>query len=279
MLPTLRAREDRNYDVYFSGRDADGRARIGRRVLDGSTLQPIAGDAPALALDLGAPGTFDDAGCHPACVTADGEGNAFLYYTGWSLGRSVPFYFYIGAARIGADGGLHRISAAPVLDRSSVDPYLTASPWVLVDGGIWRMWYVSGVRWAHDAAGPKHYYHIRYAESTDGLQWTRRGVVCIDFANDEEYAIARPSVVRDGNTYKMWYTYRGASYRIGYAESGDGIEWVRRDDGDAVIAPSKEGWDSEMVTYPFVFDDPPRRLMLYNGNGYGRTGFGLAEWE
>jgi putative glycosyltransferase len=36
------------------------------------------------------------------------------------------------------------------------------------------------------------------------------------------------------------------------------------------------GWDSEMIEYPFVFDHAGERYMLYNGNGYGKSGFGLA---
>ena len=76
----------------------------------------------------------------------------------------------------------------------------------------------------------------------------------------------------------MWYPYRGESYRIGYAESRDGTDWTRRDD-IAGIEPSASGWDSEMVTYPFVFRHRDRRYMLYCGNGYGLTGIGLAVSE
>ena len=140
------------------------------------------------------------------------------------------------------------------------------------------MWYVSGVRWTIAQAETKHYYHIKYAESDDGLTWRRDGRVCIDFASADEYAIARPSVVRDADRYRMWYTYRGQSYRLGYAESRDGLVWERRDH-ESGLEPSSEGWDAEMVTYPYVFDLDGRRYMLYNGNGYGKTGFGVAVWR
>jgi len=32
-----------------------------------------------------------------------------------------------------------------------------------------------------------------------------------------------------------------------------------------------------MIEYPCVVDAGGRRVMLYNGNDYGRTGIGLAE--
>ena len=123
---------------------------------------------------------------------------------------------------------------------------------------------------------PRHSYHIRYAESDDGLHWRRSGRVCIDYQSEEEYAISRPSVLRDGDLYRMWYSYRGSSYRIGYAESDDGVAWVRKDE-EAGIDVSPDGWDSEMIEYPCVFDHAGSRYMLYNGNGYGATGIGLAE--
>jgi hypothetical protein len=65
---------------------------------------------------------------------------------------------------------------------------------------------------------------------------------------------------------------------IGYADSKDGLEWGRKDDL-AVVDISNAGWDSEMVEYPFVFDHKGNRYMLYNGNEYGKTGFGLAILE
>ena len=86
----------------------------------------------------------------------------------------------------------------------------------------------------------------------------------------------------------MWFCYRGqsgyrekseTSYRIGIAhESGDGIQWIRRDDGP-VVERSETGWDSEMVAYPEVFELNDKRYMFYNGNGFGQSGFGYAVWE
>ena len=190
---------------------------------------------------------------------------------------TVPFYFYAGLAASG-DGGrsFERVSRAPILERSEVDPFLTASPWVLVEDGGWRMWYVSCVGWEPTPNGPRHRYHIKYAESADGIRWAREGRVCVDFASAEEYAFARPCVIKESaGVYRMWYAVRGKRYRIGVAESADGLTWTRHDDA-AGIDVSASGWDSEMIEYPVVFDAAGRRYMLYNGNGYGRTGMGLA---
>lgn len=262
------------YRVYFSTRDEKGRAQVGSFDLDlGARRVVRVGRRPAIG--LGPLGSFDDSGVTTSWVVTH-EGRKYHYYSGWSLGVTVPFYFYVGLA-LSEDGGesYRRVSAAPVLERSAVDPYLTASPCVLVEDGVWRMWYVSGTGWEARGGRPRHYYHIKYAESADGIRWRRDGVVCIDYRSPDEYAIARPCVVKDGGIYRMWFSHRGDRYRIGYAESADGLVWERKDAGMGLGA-SETGWDSDMVEYSYVFDHEGERYMLYNGNGYGQTGIGLA---
>ena len=272
-LPVPRPTGD-EAEIYFSSRDADGRSRIGRaRLPEDLQGEPSFEGEPLLA--PGELGAFDDAGVTTGCVVEDG-GDLHLYYSGWTRGQTVPFYFYVGCAR-STDGGrsFERVSPAPLLERNEVDPYLTASPWILVEDGRWRMWYVSGTGWENRDGRPRHRYHIKYAESDDGLAWRREGVICIDYRSEDEYAIARPTVVRDGDRYRMWYCTRGTAYRLGYAESADGLLWERRDE-EAGLDPSLSGWDSEMVCYPAVYEADGRRYLLYNGNGYGATGTGYA---
>jgi hypothetical protein len=276
-LPVVLEEGHGTWSVYLSLRDSDGRARIGRTRL---TLDP----EPWLAvleaepvLDLGPLGAFDDNGVTSSCVVSE-AGRRYLYYTGWTRGVSVPFYLAAGLAISENGGPFRRLSFAPVLDRSAVDPFLTASPFVRIERGRWQMWYVSGTEWTSTESGPRHYYNIRYAESGDGIVWRRDGRICLDYANDAEHAFARPSVVREPGGFRMWYAVRGDRYRIGYAESNDGITWSRRDEV-AGLEPAGSDWESDMVEYPWVFDANGHRFMLYNGNGYGRTGVGIAVWE
>ena len=261
--------------IHYNGRDERGRAQTGTFELDPRDLTRVTEVAWEPELTLGPLGSFADNGV-TACSLVEHRGIRYLYYAGWTLGVTVPFYVAIGVA-LSDDGGLtyHKESDAPILGRSPVDPLLCGGPSVLVDNGVFRMWYASAVRWTIEDGKPKHYYHIRYAESKDGVVWTPQGTVCIDFKNADEHAISRPFVLKDGVVYRMWYSSRGASYRIGYAESKDGIVWTRRDD-QVGIDVSTEGWDSEMIEYPQVFDYAGNRYMVYNGNGYGRTGIGLA---
>jgi len=271
-------RGEDQYRVYFSGRDEKGRAQIGYFEVDMANPKAILWVSDRPVIGLGPMGSFDDNGVTSSWVV-NHNGKKYQYYTGWSLGVTVPFYFYIGLA-VSEDGGksFHKISNAPVLERNEIDPYLTASPCVLIEDGVWRMWYVSGTKWEIENNQPKHYYHIKYTESFDGLHWDKKDIVCIDYQSPDEHAISRPCVIKENGIYKMWYSHRGKSYRIGYAESKDGIEWERKDE-EVGIDVSESGWDSEMIEYPYVFDHDGNRYMLYNGNGYGSTGIGLAVLE
>lgn len=264
------------FRLYYSPRDGHGRAHVAR-----ATVRARAGALEVVAIDPepvlapGRIGAFDESGVTISCVVPDGE-RTLLYYTGWTLGRTVPFYFYVGAG-VSEDGGetFVRVSEAPILERNAVDPFLTASPCVLQVAGGWRMWYVSGVAWDPGADGPRHRYHVRYAESDDGIEWRREGRVAVDFAGAEEYAIARPCVRREDGRYRMWFSVRGDAYRLAYAESADGATWERLP-AAPVLDDERDGWDAEMFAYPWVVELDGERHLLYNGNGYGRTGIGYA---
>lgn len=264
--------------IFFSSRDNHNRSHpfvldydLGSRRIVDIRMSPL--------LDLGELGAFDDSGVMPTCLVEHGE-DLRLYYIGWNLGRTVPFRNSIGIA-VSYDAGLtfERMFRGPVVDRTMIEPHFNASCCVRIDEGLWRMWYLNCVRWEKVDNEIRHFYHIKYAESSDGVIWRRDGTVAIDFLDENEYAISVPRVLKEKNIYKMWYSYRAGAraktYRIGYAESPDGIDWTRRDD-QVDLDVTEGAWDGEMICYPFIFDSNGRRYMLYNGNGYGRTGFGLA---
>src|SRR6266511_2921641 len=165
-----------------------------------------------------------------------------------------------------------RYSRFPIVELSEVDPYTISYPWVAIEGGKFRMWYGSNTAWGARKEDMRHL--IKYAESTDGIHWTRNNTIAIDFDGLDEYAICKPCVRKDRDRCHMWFCARGKAYRIYHAESHDGITWRRT--VEPVIDVSDSGWDSEMVEYPFVFDHKSDRYMLYAGNGFGRTGFGIA---
>ena len=175
-------------------------------------------------------GAFDDSGAMGTCVVHHQERD-YLYYNGWNRGVTVPFVSFIGcAAREAGYESFERMSRAPVVGRTDADPFLAMSAWVRVEEGRWRMWYVSGVDWTDAEPQPRHRYRIVYAEAADRWRGGPTGHVCIDFASEDEYAIARPCVIRDEDCYRMWFSTRGSSSTDRVRRVPDGLTWQRDDD-------------------------------------------------
>jgi hypothetical protein len=269
--------------IYFGPRDTQGRTHT--TFIDAEAGDPAriirVHDRPVLS--PGELGCFDDSGAMPSCIVNYG-GKKYLYYIGWNKGVTVPYRNAIGLA-VSDDGGstFARVFPGPVIDRTPDEPFFTATPYILVENGLWKCWYASSTGFLVVAGKPEPVYQIKYAESDDGFVWRRPNVTCIPYKTPGE-ANARPAVIREGDKYRMWYCYRGSdgyrfdktqSYRMGYAESINGLDWERLDECVG-IERSAAGWDSEMIAYPNVYEHRGRKYMLYCGNGFGAVGFGYA---
>jgi len=275
MVPVADHIENDIFRIYFSGRDNSNRSQIGfvtASIANGNisvleyAIEPV--------LTIGELGTFDDNGVTPSWMVST-EGKKYLYYIGWNAGSTTRMSLIAGLA-VSIDDGktFKRNSRAPLLDRTDSEPFsILTGPCVLKINGKWKMWYVSGEGWVNRDL-PR--YNIKYAESCDGINWERSGHVCLEL-NENETALARPCVLEENGSYKMWFSYKDPliGYQIGYAESGDGRNWIRFDE-ESGINPSMSGWDSEMIEYSYVFKHDDIIYMLYNGNGYGKNGAGYA---
>lgn len=280
-LPSALVLEDK-VRVFFAARDASQHSSVDfvDLSLDGERVSFSAySEQPVLT--PGGIGTFDEHGVFPASVVKHDQ-KYFMYYIGWNQGAEAPmFYASIGLAV--SEDGEHFVkhSVAPIMSRSTHDPCLVTSPHVYIDDGMWRMTYVSGTAWSRKADGTlQSHYHIKCAESQNGIDWRREGKVAIDYAPGETN-IARSWVTKLGDeTYKMWFSFVSAKigkYRIGYAESSDGQSWQRNDAMAGIDADDDQSRD--MICYPCVFEFAKARYMVYNGDGFGKNGFGVAVWS
>ncbi len=266
------------YRIYFACRDAERRSSIGSVDFDIKTPQKIQAVASTPVIGPGEKGYFDDSGTTMGCIVKLPNGQTYLYYLGWNLCVTVPWRNSIGlAVKESANAEFVKHPQSPVLDRNYQDPLTVSYPWVLCRDDKWQMWYGSHTSWGERQEDLVHV--IKYAESEDGINWKRSGKAVLKLNEPEEKAMSRPCVTRDERGYKMWYSYRpGSEYKIGYAESANGLDWQRMDD-QVGIDVSTDGWDSESVEYASVFEHDKDLFMLYNGNKYGATGFGLAVLE
>ena len=237
-------------------------------------------------LELGELGTFDDGGIMPCSLTIGPQGEWLLYYVGWNPSVSVGYRNAVGLA-VSRDEGktFERAFPGAVVDRTRFEPFFTASPGVIrFSEGDYRMYYASSTGFVRIDGRVEPLYEIKLALSEDGYTWQRPNRTCIP-PSDPLECTARPTIVRDADRLRMWYCYRGShdyrggagSYRIGYAESTDGLDWKRLDN-NAAAAPARDDWDRNMQTYPSVVETPHGRYLFYNGNGFGATGIGVARW-
>jgi hypothetical protein len=275
--------KDNVFIVAFTCRDLNKRSHV---FLSYATVEQgsvVLVGTPKLALAPGDAGTFDCDGVISVCLIRHGDQH-YLYYVGW---QNLPEGLWIcdtGRATLDpASLSLVKEFSGPVLGRDKSNPlFAAATAFQITDDGIWHTWYNSGVKWEKTERGWHHRYGIHHAKSTNGVDWHCDPGMCIPFADDHEYAFGRPTVYREAGTYYMWFAHRATvdvpTYRIGFASSRDGLKWDRKD-ALAGIDVSSEGWDSEMICYPYVFEHRGILYMLYNGNSYGMTGFGLAVLE
>lgn len=283
MLPSPLLKDD-VIRVFFTTREQAGTSRISFADLDRKDPTRVVHVPDQPLLDIGRPGTFDDSGTLVTFAMIR-DGQVLLYYNGYNRRIVVPWSNAIGVA-ISEDGGstFRKAFEGPIVDRTPQEPYFAITPWILREGTIYRMWYTSGTGWVDVGKNVlEPLYVIKYAESRDAMSWQRNDMTCV-FPLDAEEANARATVVKSGDRYRMWFCFRGSQdfrdgkdgYRIGYAESDDGIAW-RRDDGSAGIGlGDPASWDGLMQAYPAVLEVDGKLMMFYNGNGFGAEGFGCA---
>lgn len=280
---------DRFVRVYFSCRppaDENGQyvSYSAYVDLDRANLFRILRVAERPILSLGGLGEFDEFGTYPVSVIRHGD-EVRAYYGGWTRCESVPYNVAIGLAT-SVDGGavFARSGCGPVLSYSLDEPMTVSGPKIRRFEDRWYLWYVAGKRWKVAAGRPESVFKIRMAESLDGVHWERRDVDLIEDVLEEDECQASPDVFSYGGGYHMFFSYKYSSdfrktdrgYRIGYASSGDLVNW-RRDDSQAGIGVSSgDEWDGQELAYPHVFELDGSVYMLYLGNEVGRYGFGLA---
>lgn len=276
--------------IYFSTREKD---RTGKFLSHVAFVEMDRGLRNILrvsrnpVIELGSLGTFDEHGIFPMNVVRVDK-VIYGYTTGWNRRVSVSVDASIGLA-MSYDNGktFKKVGKGPIMSTSLNEPFLVGDAFVAVMQEKFHMWYIAGQRWVFDGEGqePDRVYKIMHATSSDGIEWEKEGRCIIPNSICENECQALPTVIAFDNLFHMFFCYRQATdfrknrnraYRIGYAYSNNLTDWVR-DDSKVGIDVSETGWDSDMLCYPNVFKIDSDIYMLYNGNDFGRYGFGLAQ--
>lgn len=280
--------------IYFSTRSVDplnGKYLSHIAFVDmQKNLRDVIRVSDKTVIPSGGLGSFDEHGIFPMNVLRHG-GLVYGYTCGWNRRVSVSVDTAIGLAVSHDDGvTFTRVGEGPVLAASLNEPCLVGDGFVKVIDGVFHMWYIFGTGWkkyAPDSA-PDRTYKIGHATSVDGINWVKeeaRQIITDQLGPDESQAL--PTVVQIGERFHMFFCYResfdfrnakGRGYRIGHAWSDDLQDWTR-DDEHPRLEGTYGGWDSDMQCYPHAFECDGKTYLLYNGNEFGRYGFGLAVLE
>ncbi|GAA5170299.1 hypothetical protein GCM10025770_33000 [Viridibacterium curvum] len=277
MVPTPFDMGDGRLRIYLSFRDAGNISRVGFVDVDAANPLRVLRVSETPSLDIGEPGGFDDNGVLCTSVVRLDDGRLMMYYVGFELSTHIRYRLLTGAA-ISEDGEhFVRIKPTAILERSPAERYFRGGPFVMREQGIFRMWYVAGSSWLLLGGKQMPVYELRYLESEDGIHWPDQGETVLATGPDE-HGFGRPWVVKEDARYQLHYSARKIalqSYRLGYAESADGIRWQRQDE-QLGLDVSAEGWDSEAIMYSAVIRHGANEWLFYNGNNFGETGFGVA---
>jgi hypothetical protein len=272
--------------IYYSTRDSQNQSNTSFIEVEANHPKNIIYIHNKSIIDKGALGCFDDSGVMPTCIINNG-GKKYLYYIGWTTGKTIPYRNGIGLVISDDDGRtFKKYSTGPIIGAGPYDPSFTGTMVIYEINGMYHGYYLSCYKWEVYNGKPEPFYNIKYAKSIDAINWQRDGTIAIPIKKDEG-GIASATIIKSNNIYKMWYSVRKGfdystnklnSYKIGYAESIDLINWIRKDN-DAGITISQNGWDSKMLAYPNVIESSGKLYMFYNGNGFGESGFGYAILE
>ena len=281
---------DDHVRIYFSTREKDTTGKYLSHVsfvdID-KNFKKIVRVSDKTVIPLGKLGCFDEHGIFPINVLRNGN-KILAYTTGWNRKVSVSADASIVIA-ISSDNGstFQKNGDGPILTASLHEPFLVCDAFVAMFENVYHMWYIYGCRWFNDPLEnePQRVYKIVHATSPDGFEWNRDGKHIISDILDENECQALPTVICHNGFYHMYFCFRNATgfrnnkergYRLGYAYSSDLINWTRADN-EVGIEASEGEWDSNMMCYPHLFHCNEKAYLLYNGNEFGRYGFGLAE--
>lgn len=263
------------YRIFFSARDNQDRSSVGAVDID-IVQRKVINEHHHPFFEYGPLGSFYSDGVSIGnCYEVDGI--RYMLFMGWQNPLGGHWRGDIGRLIVTPELSLQLESKEPFIGSDSIDPISFSYPWVQARPfGGFDMWYGSTLTW--NAGNGEMLHVIKHASSDVGSIWNRTGLA-VPYELGKAQAFSRPTIaVNEDGDFEMWFSFRGSAeekYRIGYAKSEDGINWIL-DLKRSGIDVSPSGWDSDMIEYPFVLDHNGVRYMLYNGNGYGKTGFGLA---
>lgn len=280
MAPTPILYDDKTIRVYIGAWDKSGISRITYIDVDSSNPSIVKKISDKFILDIGQDGCFDDNGVFPGHAYKHPDGRVFLYYTGFQKLDKIAFSNFSGLA-ISYDNGetFERVSQAPVMDRADEGLYTRAGTSAIYENGIFKCCYSVGSGWYNIAGKDRPVYEVNYIESSNGIDFAKKGTTAVKVDLTKEHGLGRPQIVKLLGKTMVFYTRRTLDFKyfLGCAAK-ENDKWTRCDEWLETIKHGQPGeFDDQMIYFPSVIDTGSKIFLFYVGNGYGKEGFGYAE--
>lgn len=283
-VPVVDTEQDGFWRIYFSHRDINNHSYISYIDVEPHNPKNIINQSKSPILSPGLPGSVDASGVMPTSILTVGSFK-YLYYIGWTQRLDVP-YFNNTCLAISKNGEeWHKLG--PILSPNIKDQGYSGTFYPIKVGNRYISLYLSCKEWRVVNGIYEPFYDLRIAESYDAIDWDKKGIA-ISRLEGVEGGLSQASIL-EGKNYQTWFSSRGivnyrtdlsSSYKILYAESTNLLEWNRVEDKDFCLYPTGNSydWDGIMTCYPCVIKVDSYTYMFYNGNGFGKTGIGYAQW-
>jgi hypothetical protein len=266
--------------VYFAGRDSTERGRIWFVDLDSGNPRRVKRVAKQPCLDLGPPGSFDEDGVTPISLVSLGN-DLFLFYVGWQRRSDVRYSLLTGLA-VSNDGGesFHRRQNSQVLFPIPGQTFIRSAAMVTRHPEGFQMWYVGGENWITLPNKRVPTYSIYNLFSDSVYEWNVPPIQKVSPSLPSEIGFGRPWLLERNGVATLLYSIRSIddAYKIGWATVGANGQ-VQRVDTEIGLNTSSGMWDSEQTAFVSILNDGCEPLAFFNGNDFGRTGFGIAKME
>jgi predicted GH43/DUF377 family glycosyl hydrolase len=228
-------------------------------------------------IDVSYNGGWDSLGVETISVIIDSAAPSSQRYKAWYAGQYYNSYRYDIGYAWSPDGIIWTKYGSPVLavgPGAEWDNAFLEGPSVIKEGSIFKMWY-AGYDATVDGQTTDGKVNIGYATSADGINWTKYSgnpVMTTSASGWDLLYVQDPHVIKKDGVYNMWFggtdyeMYGGYGQQTGYAQSYDGINWIKSAQNPILRKGNTGEWDFNLASFPAViYDDDGTLKMWYTG--------------
>lgn len=275
-MPFCIAKNSNEFRVFFNSRDSDKRSHIGWVDFDLNSKNISKMNFGSLPIvSPGIPGEFDEHGVSGSYYEIE-SGLLRIWNFGWRRSSGLAWTNAIGLVEKRNDKIDSISSNRLIMQSNDFEKYGAAYPYLISKGSLRYMFYGAFDVYGIPSLNETYSFISKRALIGSDLAISSR-VNMINHLSGQS-AQSRPCIIKDGEGYRAWISVKGEGYVIRSAFSSDLSNWHWSED-EFGLEPSGLNGEISEVCYSHVVDVMNSRFMFYNGDGFGKTGIGIAKWQ